>query len=61
MKKSANSLFASLSNSSIAQLTNEVKETLAFDLPFQIRHEFAAADLWNLQRQAKSRTQRRFI
>ena len=61
MKKSINSLFASLSKSSIAQLTNEVKETLALDLPFQIRHQFTAADLWDLQRRAKQRTQRRFI
>lgn len=61
MKKSVNSMFASLSNSSIDHLTYDVKETFAFDLPFQIRHQFTAADLWNLQRRTKSRTQRRFI
>ncbi len=61
MKKSTNSLFTSLSNSSFAHLTNEVKETIAFDLPTQNYRQFTAADLWNVQRKAKSRTQRRFI
>lgn len=61
MKKTINSLFASLSNSTIDQLTYEVKETLALDIPLQNCHPFTAADLWDLQRRAKQRTQRRFI
>lgn len=61
MKKSINSLFAPLSNSSFSALTNEVKETIALDLPINNTRSFTAADLWNIHRQSKSRGQRRFL
>jgi hypothetical protein len=60
MKLSSNK-FAALDPLTLEQLTKEVKETLA-PANFLVQHKtFCAADLWNIQRQAKQRIQRRFI
>ncbi len=61
MKKSFNSLFAQLNNSSLENLTKEVKETIAFSLTKPNSRSFTAADLWNIQRHTKSRVKRRFL
>jgi hypothetical protein len=61
MKKSSNSLINELSFSQIENLTRVTKETIAFDLLQSSQHIFTPADLWNIQRNAKPRTQRRFL
>ena len=61
MKKKSNSLFANLSNSQIENLTREVKETIAFEPGAAVSKTFTTADLWNIQRQARTRVQRRFF
>ena len=60
MKASSNK-FAVIESSTLEILTKEVKETLA---PADLLHQhkvFSAADLWNIQRQTRSRVQRRFL
>lgn len=59
MKRTNNSLFNRLSAAAIENLTREVKETL--DLQPAKQPVFTAADLWNIQRQARVRSSRRFI
>lgn len=59
MKRTNNSLFNRLSAAAIENLTREVKETL--DLQPAKQPVFTAADLWNIQRQARVRSFRRFI
>ncbi|MEP7110124.1 MAG: hypothetical protein ABI760_19165 [Ferruginibacter sp.] len=61
MKKQSNMLFVKFGKDALANLTMEVKETLAagFKLPGQ--KAFTAADLWNIQRQRRSMVQRRFL
>ena len=61
MKKSFNSLFVHLSNSSLQNLTSEVKEIISYDCNKPNTKTFTTADLWNIHRQAKSRVQRRFL
>lgn len=60
MKTQSNTLFLHFSKEVMANLTMEVKETLAtgFGLPQQ--KTFTAADLWNIQRQTKARVQRKY-
>ena len=58
MKKTLNSITNQLSN---LQLENLTKETIAFDLAQVNNPVFTVADLWNIQRNARSRTQRRFL
>lgn len=60
MKKQSTNLFAAIAKSTLAGLTNEVKETLAEGFSQQPKKVFTAADLWNIQRQRKSMLQRRF-
>ena len=61
MKKSTTSLFATISNIQLESLTNQVQETLALAYSSKNNRVFTNADLWNIQRQAKSRVQRRFL
>jgi hypothetical protein len=61
MKKQSNTLFATVSNRVLNGLTIEVKETIAFGLVVPSQKIFTSAELWNIQRQTKSRTQRRFL
>ena len=59
--KATSNKFAVLELTTLEELTKEVKETLA---PAAMLHQhkvFSVADLWNIQRQAKQRTQRRFM
>ena len=60
MKKQSNVLFATVKNANIKSLTKIVHETSATDFGNQAK-VFTLADLWNIQRQCKSRTQRRFL
>ncbi len=60
MKKQSYMLFASLSKEDMTNLTNEVKETIAFDLVEPARKVFTSAELWNIQRNIKSKLQRRY-
>jgi hypothetical protein len=61
MKMQTNfSLFASISKTHVKNLTREVKETLAVDFEHNPNKTFCVADMWNIQRQRKNRTQRRF-
>lgn len=61
MKKQSFTLFTSVSKNELANLTKEVKETIAFGLVEPRTKVFTAADLWNIRRQAKSRIQRRYL
>ena len=60
MKASSNK-FAQLETLTLEGLTREVKETLATTNILSQHKIFSSADLWNIQRQAKQRVQRRFI
>ena len=59
MKKSTN-LFATIGKSQVENLTSIVKETLAAGYQDTLSRTFTAADLWNIQRQKRSLTKRRF-
>ena len=59
MKKQSINLFETISSEQRAQLTSVVSETLAMDYPVASNKIFTAAELWNIQRQGKSRIQRR--
>ncbi len=60
MKASTNK-FAQIETSTLEVLTRVVKETLAPAAMLSQHKTFSAADLWNIQRQVRSRVQRRFI
>ena len=60
MKKQSNSLFATISSQMVDNLTTVVKETLATGFNTAKPKVFTTADLWHIQRQGRSRTQRRF-
>jgi hypothetical protein len=59
--KASSTKFAQLETSTLEGLTMEVKETLATTSILGQHKIFSSADLWNIQRQAKQRVQRRFI
>ncbi|MEJ7587643.1 MAG: hypothetical protein WKI04_08785 [Ferruginibacter sp.] len=59
MKKQSNTLFAIISSKMVENLTNVVKETLATEFNQPANKIFTAADLWSIQRQRRTRTQRR--
>ena len=59
--KSSSIKFAQLEALTLKELTKEVKETLAQCNILSHHKIFSQADLWNIQRQAKQRVQRRFI
>ncbi|MEP7143555.1 MAG: hypothetical protein ABI707_11825 [Ferruginibacter sp.] len=61
MKKQSTGLFIQMSAQQLENLTSEVKETLAIGFDQHKSKIFTAADLWNIQRQGKSRTQRRMF
>ena len=60
MKTQSNNLLEKLAGEDILQLTNQVKETLAMDFKKAGAKIFSAAELWNIQRQRKAYTKRRF-
>jgi hypothetical protein len=60
MKKQSTTSFIKMSTEHLGNLTNIVNETLATGFNQPKSKIFTAADLWNIQRQGKSRTQRRF-
>jgi hypothetical protein len=61
MTQQSNILVIKFSKEGLAELTREVKETIAFGL-VEPRHKiFTAAELWNIRRQAKARVQRRYL
>jgi len=59
--KATSNKFALVSTTTLETLTMEVKETLAPASMLSQHKTFSAADLWHIQRQVKSRVQRRFI
>lgn len=62
MKKALNSSFVQLTQNELKNLTSEVKETIAVGFFRKPENKiFTAANLWNIQRQTKTRMQRRFI
>ncbi len=60
MKKQSYVLFATLSTEDIANLTIEIKETIVFGLIKPAPKVFTNAQLWNIQRQVKTKLQRRY-
>jgi hypothetical protein len=61
MKRTNNNLFNRLSCSTLENLTREVRESLDVELQVIKQPVFTAADLWNIQRQGRTRTSRRFL
>jgi hypothetical protein len=59
MKKQSNTLFTQISLEQLDILTTVVKETLATGFVKPKNKIFTASDLWSIQRQGKSRIQRR--
>jgi len=60
MKTQSANFFNEISKAHMVSLTSEVKETLAFDHFEKKDRIFSAVDVWNIQRQKRSRIQRRF-
>lgn len=61
MKKLLKNPISQLTSSQMDTLTTIVKESVAFDATPITHHVFTTADLWNIQRNAKQRVQRRFL
>ncbi len=61
MKKQLNRSYNQLTKVQFEDLTSIVAETLAGGFNSSKTKVFTAADLWNIQRQGKSRIQRRTI
>jgi hypothetical protein len=61
MKNLLNSLFTQLSNGQVKNQASETREPGSYGFSHQNCPIFTSADLWNIQRQGKSRPQRRFI
>lgn len=61
MKTQTNSLFTPVSAAVFVQLSAEVKETLAMDFNQPLTKIFSAADMWNIERRKRTRTQRRYF
>ncbi|MEO6548235.1 MAG: hypothetical protein ABIN94_09555 [Ferruginibacter sp.] len=61
MTKQSNSILMEVGTRQLQQLTTLVEETLAPDFCQAKTKSFTAADLWNIQRQAKCRETRRFL
>lgn len=59
MKSQSTNLLNQLSKTQVENLTMEIKETLAIGYSHRTAKTFSAAELWNIQRQHKSSTQRR--
>ena len=60
MKKQSNTLFSSISLSALENLTTIVNETVATGFAHPAKKSLTVAELWNIQRQGKSRIQRRY-
>lgn len=60
MKRELTSLLSELRTEQLEILTTLVEETLATEYQLPKSKIFTAADLWHIQRQRRSRTQRRF-
>ena len=60
MKTQSNNLLEKLVKEEIEVLTNQVREILALDFKRSNDKVFSAAELWNIQRQRKTYTKRRF-
>jgi hypothetical protein len=61
MKMRSTVLLSPLSQEGVVKLTTEVKEVLITGYRKHAERILSSADLWNIQRQQKARTQRRFI
>ena len=61
MRTQSPNLIRLLTKSQLAELTTEVKETVAPGFYNPKKPVFSAAQLWNVQRQVKERPQRRFL
>jgi hypothetical protein len=59
MRRQLTSLLSQLRTEQLEILTTLVKETLAIEYSLPKSKTFTSADLWNIQRQGKSRIQRR--
>lgn len=59
MKTQLTNILTPMSKTAIANLTTEVKETLARGFDEKNGKTFSAAELWNIQRQHRTTTQRR--
>ena len=61
MKKQLFNSFLPVSKTEMSILTTEVKETLATNFETTQAKIFSAADLWNIQRNKKRNTGRKFL
>lgn len=60
MKKLVKNIFSTISQNEMKNLTEEVKETMAFEFAPAKEKVFTAADLWSIHRQTRTRISRRF-
>ena len=60
MKTQSTNLLTAISKAHLVSLTTEVKETLALGLIEKKSKILSAADVWNIQRNKRTRVQRRF-
>jgi hypothetical protein len=61
MKKQNQGYLTYVTKMELLQLTSIVEETIATDLKQEEKKTFTSADLWNIQRNRRSFTQRRTI
>lgn len=61
MKRQSNLFFGQIDKEEILKLTNIVRETIAVPEKQIDEKIFSAADLWNIQRQKRNFSQRRFL
>ncbi|MFN8247954.1 MAG: hypothetical protein U0T68_03275 [Ferruginibacter sp.] len=60
MKMQSNTLLKKISSLELTVLTSQVKETITTEFYKTSEKVFSAAELWNIQRQRKNFTRRRF-
>lgn len=60
MKLQSTSLLESLTTREIKKLTTEIKETLLINFKSSSRKNFTSAQLWNVHRQGRNFSARRF-
>ena len=59
MKKHSENLFTQISKEEVENLSQQVKETIAFDQCNNNTRSFSSTDLWNIHRQRRTMAGRR--
>ena len=61
MKTQTNSFYTFIGKAQLSNYATDIKETVAMDFCNKTQKIFSAADMWNIERRRRTRTQRRFI